>query len=91
MRLTTIVASLAMALASVQANYLLENPFKDTFKMTQSDTVVNCENRLDEILRIDYINLSPDPPKRAQSFDIDAKAYLEEEIVEGAYMNVLVK
>jgi hypothetical protein len=57
---------------------------------TITETISDCSNGND-ILRIDYIHLSPDPPLKGRQLKIDAAGYLKEEVGQGSYIDVTVK
>jgi hypothetical protein len=45
----------------------------------------------DDLVIIEYINLTPNPPQAGQNLTIDARGYLKVDIEEGAYANFEVK
>ncbi|KAM3586930.1 hypothetical protein VKS41_001979 [Umbelopsis sp. WA50703] len=55
-----------------------------------TDLIKNCGDSND-ILTIEHINLSPDPPVKGQNLDIDFKGTLSEEVVNGSTINLIVK
>jgi len=50
-----------------------------------------CGPTDDDILTIDYVDISPNPPVPGQSLVIKASGTLKQDIEEGAYVNVEVK
>lgn len=52
--------------------------------------LVYCEAADDYILDIDYINIKPNPPVIGQSFTIEAKGDLKQNVTEGAYIKLEV-
>lgn len=52
--------------------------------------LVYCEASDDYILDINYINISPNPPVIGQSFSIEAKGNLKQNVTEGAYIKLEV-
>jgi hypothetical protein len=52
--------------------------------------LVYCEATDDYILDIDYINISPNPPVIGQSFSIEAKGNLKQNVTDGAYIKLEV-
>jgi len=60
----------------------------NTFKTVT--TIIDCSNDSD-ILTIDYIKISPDPPLKGQDLEIEAVGYLKETIGEGSYIDLTVK
>jgi len=84
MRLTTVLLSVACVLGL--ANALPYNPFAPA----PNATVVGCGDDTD-LLKIEYIHLDPNPPQKGQVLNIDAKAFLSEDVVEGAKIFLTVK
>ncbi|KAI1315291.1 Phosphatidylglycerol/phosphatidylinositol transfer protein [Mortierella claussenii] len=82
MRLSTAVFSLACALGLASAY-----PFN--FAPAPA-TIEECGD-LTDLLKIEYVNLTPNPPLRGQELSVDAKGYLSEDIVEGAKIDIVVK
>ncbi|GJJ75634.1 hypothetical protein EMPS_07992 [Entomortierella parvispora] len=82
MRLTTVLLSLACVLGVATAMPFLPPP--------ANATVVECGDDTD-LLKIDYVNLDPNPPQKGQVLNIDAKAFLKENVVEGAKIFLTVK
>ncbi|KAI9800828.1 MAG: hypothetical protein M1825_003611 [Sarcosagium campestre] len=50
-----------------------------------------CAGAEDGILKIDYVNLTPNPPQAGNSLKIEASGTLSEDVEEGAYVNLVVK
>ena len=82
MRLTTVLLSLACVLGLTTAM-----PF---FAPAPNATIVECGDETD-LLKIDYVDLSPNPPQKGQTLNIDAKAFLSGDVVEGAKIFLVVK
>jgi len=53
-------------------------------------TIEDCGSE-DDILQIEYINISPDPPLKGKELAIDAAGYLKETVGEGSYIVLTVK
>lgn len=49
-----------------------------------------CDAATPQLLRIDEINLLPNPPARGENLTIEASGFLSEDVGEGAYINVVV-
>ncbi|KAK4696874.1 hypothetical protein P7C71_g1123, partial [Lecanoromycetidae sp. Uapishka_2] len=53
--------------------------------------LVFCQDTADYTLTIDYVDLSPNPPKAGQTLSIQAKGNFTEKILQGAFVNLQVK
>ncbi|CAO3634233.1 unnamed protein product [Cunninghamella blakesleeana] len=53
--------------------------------------ITECTANNDNLLIIEDITLTPDPPEKGKTLKIDFKGYLEEEVVKGAYVDIKVK
>lgn len=82
MRLTTVLVSLACVLGLASAF-----PY---FAPPPAATVVECGDSTD-LLKLESVVLDPNPPQKGQNLTIDAKAYLSEDVVEGAKIYLVVK
>jgi hypothetical protein len=73
-----------------QQNPLI-SPF-DSNKVPGKSPVEICSlSPSDDLVIIEYINLTPNPPQAGQNLTIDAMGYLKVDIEEGAYANFEVK
>ncbi|KAG0234471.1 Phosphatidylglycerol/phosphatidylinositol transfer protein [Actinomortierella wolfii] len=90
MRLSLVAITLAFAATATQALTLpdFKSPFD--FEPLNTDLIKPCGNESDT-LKIEYINISPDPPKAGQVLKIDAKGTLEKRIENSSTIEVLVK
>jgi hypothetical protein len=86
MRLTSVIVSLACAFGLANAASI-NNPF--TFVPAPA-TIDECGDDTD-LLKIEYVNLNPNPPLKGEILTIDAKGHLDEDVVEGAKIFLLVK
>ncbi|KAF9184689.1 Phosphatidylglycerol/phosphatidylinositol transfer protein [Haplosporangium sp. Z 767] len=86
MRLTSAIVSLACAFSLASAASL---PFSSY--VPPPATIEECGDPETDLLKIDYVNLNPNPPIKGEVLQIDAKGYLSEDIVEGAVINIIVK
>ncbi|RUS22186.1 ML domain-containing protein [Endogone sp. FLAS-F59071] len=53
-------------------------------------TISECGSP-DDILRIEYIHITPDPPVKGEELTVDFKGYLKEQVEEGSMIDVTVK
>ncbi|KAK3826209.1 MAG: phosphatidylinositol transfer protein [Linnemannia gamsii] len=86
MRLTSAVVSLACAFGLANAASI-NNPFNF---VPAPATVEECGPESD-LLKIEYVNLNPNPPLKGEVLVIDAKGFLQEDVVEGAKIFLVVK
>ncbi|KAG0356934.1 hypothetical protein BGZ54_000553 [Gamsiella multidivaricata] len=82
MRISTALFSLAVALGVVSAI-----PFN---LAPAPATVEECGPETD-LLKIEYVNITPNPPLKGQTLTIEGKGQLSGDIVEGAQIFVVVK
>ncbi|KAF9109662.1 hypothetical protein BGX27_007354, partial [Mortierella sp. AM989] len=85
MRISTVIFSLAYALGVTSAasiNY--------PFFAPAPATIEECPGGAQYVLKIDYVNLNPNPPLKGQTLTIDAKGFLSEAVVEGATIDLVV-
>ncbi|KAF9896683.1 Phosphatidylglycerol/phosphatidylinositol transfer protein [Lobosporangium transversale] len=82
MRLSTVAFSLACALGLAAAA---------PFDFAPPPAVIESCGGETDLLTIDYVNLTPNPPLKGQNLTIDAKGFLTEDIVQGAKIDVVVK
>ncbi|RHZ55438.1 hypothetical protein Glove_415g5 [Diversispora epigaea] len=54
------------------------------------ETISNC-GKDDDILKIKYIDIKPDPPLKGKEVYIDAAGYLKETVVKGSFVDIVVK
>ncbi|KAF9998689.1 Phosphatidylglycerol/phosphatidylinositol transfer protein [Modicella reniformis] len=88
MRVSTAIISLVCALGFTNATPA-EYPFQ--FPITPA-TVVECPPTTNPVLlKVEYVNIDPNPPRKGQPLTIDGGGYLQEDIVEGAEIEVVVK
>ncbi|KAG9293710.1 hypothetical protein G9A89_019047 [Geosiphon pyriformis] len=76
---------------------LFENERKQNFlsklfsdEYTTQQTISDCGSDKD-ILQIEYIHLSPDPPRKGRELAIDAAGYLQDKVEKGSYVDITVK
>ncbi|CAH1761058.1 14401_t:CDS:2 [Entrophospora sp. SA101] len=62
----------------------------DNNAFTVSRTITDC-SKSEDILQIEYINLKPDPPAKGKPLFVDAAGFLKETILNGSYVDVVVK
>ncbi|KAG0312597.1 Phosphatidylglycerol/phosphatidylinositol transfer protein [Linnemannia gamsii] len=86
MRLSSVIVSLACAFGLASAASI-NNPFH--FAPAPA-TVEECGDGTD-LLKVEYININPNPPLKGQVLTIDAKGFLAEDVVQGARINLVVK
>ncbi|KAF9094884.1 Phosphatidylglycerol/phosphatidylinositol transfer protein [Mortierella sp. GBA35] len=86
MRLTSAIVSLACAFGLVSAASI-NNPFNF---VPAPATIEECGPETD-LLKIEYVNLNPNPPLKGEVLSIDAKGHLSEDVVEGAKIFLIVK
>ncbi|KAF8936971.1 hypothetical protein BGZ58_003446, partial [Dissophora ornata] len=85
MRLSTAIFSLACALGLASAA-VINYPFNFA---PQPATIEECGPPTD-LLKIEYVNLSPNPPLKGETLYIDAKGLLSDDIVDGATIDIIV-
>ncbi|KAH8554685.1 ML domain-containing protein [Umbelopsis sp. PMI_123] len=83
---------LLLSLLAAAANAAVLPAFRvqEVGQTLSTDLITNCGNDND-ILSIDYINLTPDPPVKGETLDIEFKGWLSEEVVNGSYIDLTVK
>ncbi|KAF9932135.1 Phosphatidylglycerol/phosphatidylinositol transfer protein [Linnemannia zychae] len=86
MRLSSVVVSLACAFGLANAASI-NLPFNF---VPAPATIEECGPETD-LLKIEYVNLNPNPPLKGETLVIDAKGHLSEPVVEGAKISLLVK
>ncbi|CAG8786050.1 36874_t:CDS:2, partial [Racocetra persica] len=57
---------------------------------TTTETIHDCGNA-DDILQLEYLKITPDPPEKGHELHISAVGYLSERVMEGSYINLIVK
>ncbi|RCI03316.1 Phosphatidylglycerol/phosphatidylinositol transfer protein [Rhizopus stolonifer] len=94
MKLPTLTLVLATVLGLANASYLPGLVVQqDDVGFTLGDStklITSCGDDKD-ILSIDYIGLSPDPPVKGQDLQIDFKGYLSETVPNGTVVDIIVK
>ncbi|KAG0297280.1 Phosphatidylglycerol/phosphatidylinositol transfer protein, partial [Dissophora globulifera] len=86
MRVSTALFTLACALGLASAG-VINLPFN--FAPAPA-TIEECGPDTD-LLKIEYVNLNPNPPLRGTDLTIDAKGFLSSPILQGATVDVVVK
>ncbi|CAO3686613.1 unnamed protein product [Umbelopsis ramanniana] len=83
---------LLLSLFAVAANAAVLPAFRvqEVGQTMSTDLITNCGDEQD-ILSIDYINLTPDPPVKGQPLDIEFKGWLKEQVENGSYIDLTVK
>lgn len=62
-----------------------------TGKPISGDSPVQlCDVNLPQLLSIDHINISPNPPLKGENLTIEASGILSSDVEDGAYINVVV-
>src|SRR4051812_24266475 len=61
-----------------------------TTTTTFTDTVWDC-GTVDDVLILPYVKLDPDPPRKGEKLNIEAHGWLKEEVINGSYIDVVVK
>ncbi|KAI9487665.1 MAG: ML domain-containing protein [Benjaminiella poitrasii] len=69
----------------IQDDNELANIMEDSTKL-----IKNCGDAKD-LLTIDYVSLTPDPPVKGKELEIDFKGYLSETVPNGTYVEIVVK
>ncbi|KAJ6088802.1 MD-2-related lipid-recognition [Penicillium sp. IBT 16267x] len=69
----------------------LQTSTQDLISVPGENPLVYCGNPDSYSLKIDSVTLSPNPPKAGQKLTITASGTVGETIVEGAYVNLVVK
>ncbi|KAI8984331.1 ML domain-containing protein [Mycotypha africana] len=83
--------AIALTYASVIPGFLLQDEDSYDIVTDQSTKLItNCGNASD-LLKIDYINLNPDPPLRGTDLEIEFKGFLKETVPEGTKVQIMVK
>ncbi|KAF9170946.1 Phosphatidylglycerol/phosphatidylinositol transfer protein [Mortierella sp. AD011] len=86
MRISAAIFTLACAL-SCASGASINYP---SFFRPEPATIVECGPASD-LLKIEYVNLNPNPPEKGKVLTIDAKGILSGAIVEGATIDLVVK
>ncbi|KAG2188417.1 hypothetical protein INT44_001170 [Umbelopsis vinacea] len=83
---------LLLSLLAAAANAAVLPAFRvqEVGQTLSTDLITNCGDEHD-ILSIDYINLTPDPPVKGQPLDIEFKGWLSERVENGSYIDLTVK
>ncbi|CAO3681149.1 unnamed protein product [Umbelopsis vinacea] len=83
---------LLLSLFAISSNAAVLPAFRvqQAGEVLSTDLITNCGEKSD-ILKIEYINLSPDPPVKGENLDIDFKGYLSEQVEEGSTIDLVVK
>ncbi|GAB5586178.1 Phosphatidylglycerol/phosphatidylinositol transfer protein [Umbelopsis nana] len=83
---------LLLSLLATAANAALLPEFKvqEAAEVYSTDLIKSCGDSND-ILTIDHIDLTPDPPVKGETLNIDFKGWLSEEVVEGSTIDLIVK
>ncbi|KAI8889613.1 hypothetical protein K501DRAFT_208102 [Backusella circina FSU 941] len=91
MKLTGLFCALAVA-AVTNASILPGFMFQDEgdFSTDSTNLITPCGDAND-LLTIDYVNLTPDPPVKGQNLTIDFKGQLSETVPEGTTVDIIVK
>ena len=96
MRVLTTILLVASASIAASRNVLnLGNPQK-ALSHIQSDSIPGknpltyCESPDDYILDLDYLNITPNPPKIGETFAIEAQGTISKNVTEGAYILIEV-
>jgi len=53
-------------------------------------TITTCGNE-DDLIAVDFVDVAPNPPKRGHPLVINAKGHLSETVVQGSYIDMVVK
>jgi len=69
----------------------LQTLTKDQVSVPGENPLVYCGDPDSYTLKIDSVTLSPNPPKAGQKLTITASGTVGEKVVEGAYVNLVVK
>jgi len=87
--LSTLVASRSTWFGNTQDQGILDD---DTDLHVPGDSPLEfCQKATTDILEIEHVNLSPNPPQAGQILTIEAAGIFSEQIEEGAYVNLQVK
>lgn len=88
-----------LSFSAADSRELVSSAFSETSSSTlaemmdapmNEDAIATCGNP-DDILKLEILDLLPDPPRRGQKLRIHIKGVLSETIVQGSYMDVIVK
>ncbi|KAM0718857.1 hypothetical protein Q7P37_005929 [Cladosporium fusiforme] len=91
MKLLTIASAL---LATASAGSFFGGPevaLDDSLSVPGDNPLQHCANPKDDILTIESVDLSPNPPKAGTTLSITAKGDLAEDVEEGAKVHLQVK
>ncbi|TFK57200.1 hypothetical protein OE88DRAFT_1730601 [Heliocybe sulcata] len=91
--------SVFAALAFAVAGLVSATPLNEQESLSLSDGTVHANAGWDyavcgtstDVIQIKSIDISPDPPKPGQNMTVNVKAYVQELIEDGAYVDVVVK
>ncbi|KAI9799497.1 MAG: Phosphatidylglycerol/phosphatidylinositol transfer protein [Piccolia ochrophora] len=93
MRLSTSILTLLLS-SLVGAKFFSQDPLVDTLgdSIPGDSPIKLCEGaEEDNILKIDHVNLTPNPPQAGNNLTIEASGTLSKDVEEGAYVNLQVK
>jgi hypothetical protein len=98
MKLSLIASSIVTAvLASPLGGFTVQNPFGKDIAVLENknipgDSPINlCDAESPQLIDIDWINISPNPPLRGQTLNISASATLKTDVEEGSYIEIDVR
>ncbi|CAN6674943.1 phosphatidylglycerol/phosphatidylinositol transfer protein [Trichomonascus vanleenenianus] len=81
----------AAAISGIRLMGPFDPPPGDNTPIPGDSPFEQCDVDIAQLLRIDQIDISPNPPERGAELTISAKGFLAEDIEEGAYVAVDVR
>ncbi|KAJ3048096.1 Phosphatidylglycerol/phosphatidylinositol transfer protein [Rhizophlyctis rosea] len=90
MRIPLILTALTTLLTTAHAFIDIQYPPRAQDRLTTFEGSVESCGTPDDIFKLEYIRMSPDPPERGKPLTVAVKGKLLEEVKEGAYVDVKV-
>ncbi|KAJ3027343.1 Phosphatidylglycerol/phosphatidylinositol transfer protein [Rhizophlyctis rosea] len=90
MRLPLLLTAFTALLTTTHAFIDIQYPPKAQSPISTFEGSVESCGRDDDIFKLEYIRMTPDPPERGKPLTIAIKGKLEEVVQEGAYADVKV-
>ncbi|GAN04935.1 phosphatidylglycerol phosphatidylinositol transfer protein [Mucor ambiguus] len=83
-------AFLGLSQASYLPGFIVQDNDVGSILQDSTKLITNCGDA-EDILTIDYVALSPDPPVKGEDLQIDFKGYLSETVPNGTVVEIIVK
>jgi len=96
MRLLTFLASAILATSVTARSSLFGSspdiaPYDDSLSVPGKNPLQHCQDPKDDILDLESVDLSPNPPQAGKTLTVTAKGTLSQNVTEGATVHLQVK